>query len=79
MNKNEELTGTLENWWTVQVSKKEFIINGDCYGDSRGRFPDGMTIHTSGILNRDCEEGDLITTRNSTYKLGKKLVLIDAK
>ena len=73
---SEEITGTLENWFREQVTKREFIIHGDCFGDMRGRFPDGMDIHTSGIKNRALKEGDVVTTRNSTYKLGKQLKLI---
>lgn len=67
-----EITGRLENWTRQQVTKKEFIIWGDCYDDVHGRFLDGDRVHTSGILNRACKEGDVVKTRNSVYLLGIK-------
>ena len=66
------ITATLENWYPIQCTSKEMVINGECYGDSLGRFPDGTPIETSGVKNRSLSEGDVIETRNNIYKLGKK-------
>ena len=71
-DENGVITGTLEDWWVDQCTKKEFIIYGNLFGDHKGRFQDGTNIHTSGIKNRKCEEGDVVSTRNSRYLLGKK-------
>jgi len=68
---NSKITGLLENWYVVRVSEDEFIIQGEIWGDIKGRFPNGTFIHTSGILNRDVAEGCVVETRNSVYKLGK--------
>ena len=67
-----KVTGVLENWAVDQSTSKEFVIWGHIYGDTNGRFKDGTMVHTSGIKNRKCEEGDVVKTRNSTYLLGKK-------
>ena len=69
-----EVTGILEDWRRVQVSKKEFVIWGHVYEDIHGRFRNGAFIHTSGIKNRAVKEGDIVQTRNSTYLLGKEFV-----
>ena len=68
---DERLTGTLENWYVEQVTKKEFIIWGNVFNDVARRFRNGEYIHTSGIKNRSVKGGDIVNTRNSTYKLGK--------
>lgn len=71
---SEQVTGTLENWFRQQVSNKEFILYGSIFGDIHERFPDGYEIHTSGIKNIEIQEGDIVRTRNSTYKLGKQFI-----
>ncbi|MGL1886294.1 MAG: hypothetical protein OCD76_07245 [Reichenbachiella sp.] len=72
-----KVTGRLEDWYRSQPAsyEDEFMIWGDCYDDIHKRFPDGMVIHTSGIKNREVKEGDVVKTRNSTYLLGKELIL----
>ena len=73
MNSEQVITGRLERW-AVQhsPSRDEFIIWGNVYDDIHSRFRDGTWIHTSGIKARDVKEGDVVTTRNSTYLLGKE-------
>ena len=73
-----EITGRLERWTVgaTFTATNEYIIWGDCYEDSRNRFPDSTPIHTSGILLSDypideLKEGMIVKTRNSTYLLGK--------
>jgi len=66
------ITGRIENWSRDQCTKKEFVIVGALYEDRYGRWIDGTFIHTSGILNRACKEGDVVETRNSKYLLGKE-------
>ena len=68
----QKITGRLENWQRQQATKKEFIVWGYIYDDRAKRWADGEVIHTSGIKNRQIKEGDIVTTRNSTYLLGKQ-------
>jgi hypothetical protein len=68
-----EATAILENWHKVDVMDGEFIIYGQIFNDTRGRWPNGTPIHTSGIKNRKCKKDDIVITRNSTYKLGNEL------
>ena len=70
---SEEITGRLENWHRQQIDEEYFIIWGNLYEDSHGRWPEGTNIHTSAIEERDVKEGDIVQTRNSIYKLGKPL------
>ena len=58
----------LENWYVLGN-----VIVGDIYEDEKGRFPDGLNVHTSTVQNMrdDFKQGDVINTRNSTYELGK--------
>lgn len=58
------IDGTLENW--EEMHNGSFA--GHVYGDTKGRFMDGTYIYTSTVLQW---EGGVITTRNSTYKLGE--------
>lgn len=66
-----EITGTLEGW--CQDNLYAYIIWGNVFGDSKGRFRDGTRIHTSYITppSEEWKEGAIVTTRNSVYKLGK--------
>lgn len=67
-----EVTGRLENWEVDPrfCEEDETIIWGYIYDDSRGRWPEGTWIHTSGTANCGFMEGDVIETRNSVYLLG---------
>jgi hypothetical protein len=67
-----EITGRLEKWVIQERGLEEFVVWGHVYDDTRERFPDGTMIHTSGIRSRPLKEGDVVTTRNSTYLLGEK-------
>lgn len=72
-----EITGRLEGW-SPQSSPalSEFIIWGEVYDDIHGRFPDGRTIHTSGIPVDELPNlraGYVVETRNSNYLLGEEL------
>jgi len=65
-----KVTGRLEGW-VVQYG----VVWGHVYEDIRGRFSDGMWIHTSALLSpreKDLREGVVAITRNSSYLLGKK-------
>ena len=61
-------TPRLENWHIHYVTKKEQVVYGKIYDDER--FPDGVPVRTSRIVSMD---GDMVTTKNTTYKLGKPL------
>lgn len=82
-NEEETLTGTLENWFTYPAPQYDgYVVYGDIFGDSRGRFPDGMDIRTSLILCEahpidTLEKGVIVKTRNSSYKLGEPHVKPD--
>lgn len=76
---DKKITGRIEGWFIDQVVKKEFIIWGFIYDDEDKRWVDGTHFHTSGIKNRPVKEGDVVRTRNSSYKLGKKLKLSEEK
>jgi hypothetical protein len=73
MSRDVEITGTLENWRVKFINDEEMIIWGNLNGDIHKRWREGQYIHTSGIAVRGVKEGDVVTTRNSVYKLGKKL------
>ena len=50
---------------------RNFSKMGNCYwgeihGDSKGRFRDGHFIKTSQVVSRS---GDIVSTRNTRYKL----------
>lgn len=68
-----KVTGTLEGW------RKDPLFNivwGYINGDIHNRFVDGTLIHTSDITPKGqlLEEGRIISTRNSFYKLGKPAI-----
>lgn len=68
------LVGTLDCWYTEQVTKKEVIFWGTLDHDKLRRFPDNSFIHTSGVqLRNKPRQGDVIETRNNLYLLGKPL------
>lgn len=66
-----QVTGRLEKWVVDQVHP---IVWGRIFGDTRGRFPDGLWIHTSVVPalaeGASLSEGQVIKTLNSTYLLG---------
>lgn len=68
----DTITGRLENWhWDMYFK----IIWGNIYDDINKRFVDGTWIHTSDIEGqKECKEGDIVKTRNSSYLLGKHYV-----
>lgn len=64
----------LENWsiQTLTDSQGEYSrLLGNVYEDPR--FLEGGFIHTSEIVEID-EENGIAKTRNTTYRLGEKLV-----
>ena len=70
---NVEVTGRLENWnRSATIGGHTFLIWGDIYDDVHERWVDGTPIHTSGIVEREVKEGDIVETLNSTYLLGKE-------
>lgn len=60
-------TATLKDWRVERVGNS-LMFFGNCYGDTKGRFPDGYPIHTSGVVSVDMT-GGLVVTRNSVYQL----------
>lgn len=74
MNK---VTGRLENWTAVlhNMTQRTHVIYGDMYDDERNRFDDGTRVNTSTTSQTEFKEGDIVETRNSSYLLGKPLVV----
>lgn len=71
---SEEHNGTLQSW---RYDSHYHVVWGMIEGDTKGRFADGAWIHTSWLRHNKEEvgnfkEGDIISTRNSKYKLGTK-------
>jgi hypothetical protein len=65
-----KVTGRLENWEVWPLSGGSLMLWGHIHEDERKRFPDGKQIHTSFVTDFD-ETTRVVTTRNSTYLLGK--------
>jgi len=70
-----EVTGRIENWEFEQTIGGGMVW-GNIYDDVRGRFVDGLYIHTSTVVSpvTDIVEGNIIITKNSRYLLGKAKV-----
>lgn len=69
------ITGTVENWHVEKWhSSSEYVIWGNIYGDTKGRFAEGTHIHTSalppGLDTKNLKQGDVVHTHYSAYKLG---------
>lgn len=65
------ITAELRGWYPQNIGKEQ-LIWGKCYGDVKGRFRNGCTIHTSMVKEmRDCGDHFLCITLNSAYKLMK--------
>lgn len=61
----EDVTASLDGWHFVNGALYGFVI-----GDKKGRFVDGAFIHTSSLADGAVlEEGSVVRTRNSTYRL----------
>lgn len=67
----QEYTAKIENWYV-----REEFVHGEIHGDTKGRFYDGCEIRTSYLPDGTAgiKEGDIITTCNSKYLLGKPAV-----
>ncbi|MAZ17925.1 MAG: hypothetical protein CL535_16545 [Ahrensia sp.] len=63
---DSEYTATLERW-----SFAHGYYFGAIYGDKKERFADGSVVRTSLNKSKPGKEGDIITTSNSRYLLGK--------
>lgn len=63
-----EITATLNGWYIDND-----MVYGAIHGDAKGRWNDGYPIRTSLIKSMDtneASEGTIVTTMNSTYRLG---------
>jgi len=72
----EEITGRLESWAWMPLSRGTYWIVGHIYGDTKGRFPDGTYIHTSPIISKhfpaeELKRGSVVATTYSKYLLGE--------
>jgi len=62
-----EATARLEGWYFLNG-----VLYGAIYDDTKMRFRDGTPVHTSTVTaGHQAGEGEVVTTRNSTYLLGK--------
>lgn len=58
--------------WHPQKTESFMIYWGDIYGDTKCRWEDGETIHTSAVLSyEETSDAFIVTTRNSIYELKK--------
>ena len=72
--KASEITGRLEDWYAYHYCGTHMVLWGRVFDDIKERFQDGLMIHTSAIECDDVSsfhEGDVVTTLNSTYLLGR--------
>lgn len=77
MDDKPEIDGVLQDWKIERtLGSNEVIYWGNIYRDRKGRFPDGMRIHTSGVAEPPDAQG-IITTRNSSYLLGREYIVPD--
>ena len=71
----EEFDAILENW-IVRSPREDgtVCLSGDIFEDKKNRFDDGELVRTSFSSGKQkFSEGFIIQTRNTKYKLGKKL------
>ena len=54
--------------WNIERWGNDVIITGKVYNDIKGRFNDGVEIHTSRVLKADFVNG-VVETKNSVYHL----------
>lgn len=70
MDDETDFTAYLDAWSVVGK-----FLCGCIREDSKGRFADGQFVRTSYVIaNKDpaeFEEGDIVSTKNSRYKLAK--------
>ena len=73
-----KVTATLEHWW--HEPQMFNVIWGQIHYDIHDRWPEGTLIRTSSLKHPSEQvhkEGDIVTTRNSFYKLGRPRVFSD--
>lgn len=58
--------------WTIVRWGNSVVVVGEIYNDSKNRFADGTSIHTSKLTHCDFEKG-VVETLNSTYNLDMEL------
>lgn len=67
-----EIHGTIKNawrdtWGAVDGNGTVTVVCGHIFGDTKNRFHDGQSIHTSAVLEELPD--NIIRTRNSIYKV----------
>jgi len=71
--REEKIDGVLEMWEFHDTYPNSLV--GIIFGDRKGRFQDGTYVITSRVRGAGpdgmLERGDIVTTMNSTYKLGR--------
>lgn len=68
--KETELKPNLITEWTLEKRGNSFVICGFIFNDTKNRFENGMSIHTSKVEQIDFVNG-IVKTKNSTYNLGR--------
>lgn len=61
------VTAELRNWSII--GPRFVVIVGDIYGDTRGRFKDGVKVRTSAVVSGPDRDGIVETRKGSRYKL----------
>lgn len=62
-----EITAELENAYFLGAPGEDQVLIGNIKGDVKRRFPDGLTIRTSLLM--DEPEENVFVTRNSVYRV----------
>lgn len=76
----EDRITTLEDW-TLGVSGDKAVVLGTVSQSADARFSDGTVIHTSLLKDRPrtLKEGDVVSTLNSRYRLGRRAKTVPDK
>jgi hypothetical protein len=76
----EDRITTLEDW-NLGTSGDKAVVLGTVTRSADGRFPEGSVIHTSMLKDRPrtLKAGDVVTTQNSRYRLGRRARTVSDK
>ena len=64
---------TIDQWTIASDGRRDHVV-GTILDDAEGRSADGTPIHTSPLATSSgtMHEGDVVRTRNSRYRLGRR-------
>lgn len=76
-NEKELTPNLIKNWNIENAYDGSVMIVDNIYNDTKGRFVDGTSIHTSRVMSIDFANG-VVKTRNSFYNLEPRKVYLEA-